>query len=151
MPSFDAVHWIKELTSMYDSRARERRRLIEEQQALAQRLKQQRLKDKDSLSKHVTAQLHLAVPLIEEIPIADIPHEEPEEVKARVQVDKEEEFPELTEEMEGEVRRVFLPGNPDEVLTEAFRLTITRKDIHTLNHLNWLNDERAVGSNRKRI
>ncbi|XP_078394207.1 sentrin-specific protease 1-like [Cetorhinus maximus] len=142
MPSFDAVHWIRELTSMYDSRSRDRRRLIEEQEALAERLKQQRLHDKDALSKQVTAQLHLGVPLIEEIPIAEVPHEEPEEVKLKVQVDEEEElFPELTEEMEGEVRRVFLPGNPDEVLSEAFRLTITRKDIHTLNHLNWLNDE----------
>ncbi|XP_078064570.1 sentrin-specific protease 1-like, partial [Mustelus asterias] len=143
MPSFDAVHWINELMSMYDSRARERRRLIEEQEALAQRLKQQRLHDKETLSMHVTAHLSLGVPLIEEIPIADIPQEETEETPPRVRLDKavEDEFIELTEEMEGEVRRVFHPGNPDEVLTEAFRLTITRKDIHTLSHLNWLNDE----------
>ncbi|XP_067833033.1 sentrin-specific protease 1, partial [Heptranchias perlo] len=147
MPHFDALHWIKELTSMYDSRARERRRLIDEQEALADRLKQQRLHDKDILSKRVTAQLHLRVPLDEEIPIAEIPHEEgdeeeeEEDEEPRPQVEEEEEFPELSEEMEGEVRRAFRPGNPDEVLSEAFRLTITRKDIHTLNHLNWLNDE----------
>lgn len=36
---------------------------------------------------------------------------------------------------------MFRGGNQDEVLSEAFRLTITRKDIQTLNNLNWLNDE----------
>lgn len=43
--------------------------------------------------------------------------------------------------MEKEIKNVFRNGNQDEVLSEAFRLTITRKDIQTLNHLNWLNDE----------
>lgn len=43
--------------------------------------------------------------------------------------------------MEKEIKNVFRTGNQDEVLSEAFRLTITRKDIQTLNHLNWLNDE----------
>lgn len=43
--------------------------------------------------------------------------------------------------MEKEIKNVFRGGNQDEVLSEAFRLTITRKDIQTLNNLNWLNDE----------
>ena len=43
--------------------------------------------------------------------------------------------------MEKEIKNVFRNGNQDEVLSEAFRLSITRKDIQTLNHLNWLNDE----------
>lgn len=43
--------------------------------------------------------------------------------------------------MEKEIKSVFRGGNQDEVLSEAFRLTITRKDIQTLNNLNWLNDE----------
>lgn len=43
--------------------------------------------------------------------------------------------------MEKEIKSVFRSGNQDEVLSEAFRLTITRKDIQTLNNLNWLNDE----------
>lgn len=47
----------------------------------------------------------------------------------------------LFQEMEKEIKNVFRNGNQDEVLSEAFRLTITRKDIQTLNHLNWLNDE----------
>lgn len=45
------------------------------------------------------------------------------------------------QEMEKEIKSVFRSGNQDEVLSEAFRLTITRKDIQTLNNLNWLNDE----------
>lgn len=47
--------------------------------------------------------------------------------------------------MEKEIKNVFRNGNQDEVLSEAFRLTITRKDIQTLNHLNWLNDEVISG------
>lgn len=43
--------------------------------------------------------------------------------------------------MEKEIKNVLRSGNQDEVLSEAFRLTITRKDIQTLKHLNWLNDE----------
>ena len=37
--------------------------------------------------------------------------------------------------------RALRGGNQDEVLSEGFRLTITRKDLQTLSHLNWLNDE----------
>ncbi|KTG30231.1 hypothetical protein cypCar_00003327 [Cyprinus carpio] len=85
VPCFQAELWIKELTSLYDSRARERRRLIEEQEALASQL--------------------------------------------------------LRQDMEKEVSRALRGGSQDEVLSEGFRLTITRKDLQTLNHLNWLNDE----------
>eukprot|EP00062_Callorhinchus_milii_P023222 gi/632981845/ref/XP_007907813.1/ PREDICTED: sentrin-specific protease 1-like [Callorhinchus milii] len=105
VPRFDAVHWIKELTSMYDSRARDRRHLIDEQEALANRLRQQ-AKPTD-----------------------------------RGTGGDDSLFVQLTEEMEEQVSRAFRPGHPDEILSEAFRLTITRKDIQTLNHLNWLNDE----------
>lgn len=37
--------------------------------------------------------------------------------------------------------RALRGGSQDEVLSKGFRLTITRKDLQTLNHLNWLNDE----------
>uniref|UniRef100_A0A8V5GNC4 Uncharacterized protein n=1 Tax=Melopsittacus undulatus TaxID=13146 RepID=A0A8V5GNC4_MELUD len=65
----------------------------------------------------------------------------PEEKEDAKSADGEEEFPEITEEMEKEIKSVFRGGNQDEILSEAFRLTITRKDIQTLNNLNWLNDE----------
>ncbi|XP_054859108.1 sentrin-specific protease 1 [Eublepharis macularius] len=133
IPFFQAELWIKELTSVYDSRARERWRQIEEQKALALQLQSQRLQ-KQELSIPDSVDLHLRVPLEKEIPITVVP-EEPKTA------DGEEEFPEITEEMEREIKSVLRNGNPDEVLSEAFRLTITRKDIHTLNNLNWLNDE----------
>ncbi|XP_045143254.1 sentrin-specific protease 1 [Echinops telfairi] len=132
---FQAELWIKELTSVYDSRARERLRQIEEQKALALQLQNQRLQEH---SVHDSVELHLRVPLEKEIPVT-IAQET--EKKSHKLIDSEDEFPEITQEMEKEIKNVFRNGNQDEVLSEAFRLTITRKDIQTLNHLNWLNDE----------
>lgn len=137
---FQAELWIKELTSVYDSRARERLRQIEEQKALALQLQNQRLQEQEC-TIHDSVELHLRVPLEKEIPIT-IPQET--EKKGQRLNDSEEEFPEITEEMDKEIKNVFRNGNQDEVLSEAFRLTITRKDIQTLNHLNWLNDEDFV-------
>ncbi|NXF00103.1 SENP1 protease, partial [Menura novaehollandiae] len=136
LPFFQAELWIKELTSVYDSRARERWRQIEEQKALALQLQSQRLQEQEH-SVQDLVDLNLRVPLEKEIPVTVVP-EEKEDAKA---ADGEEEFPEITEEMEREIRSLFRAGNQDEVLSQAFRLTITRKDIQTLNNLNWLNDE----------
>lgn len=44
-------------------------------------------------------------------------------------------------EMEAEVNRVLRGGSYHEVLSEGFGLSLTRKDLLTLNNLNWLNDE----------
>ncbi|XP_029478498.1 sentrin-specific protease 1-like [Oncorhynchus nerka] len=130
VPCFQAELWIKELTSMYDSRARERRRQIEEQEALAAQLLRQRLSDDSQLGNR-SVELHVRVPLEKEVPLAPLV-EGPKPA---------EEFPELTEDMEGEVCRALRGGSQDEMLSEGFRLTITRKDLQTLSHLNWLNDE----------
>lgn len=54
---------------------------------------------------------------------------------------EEPELPILTDEMLQFVRNALIPRPPDEVLVEGFGLRITRKDIHTLADLNWLNDE----------
>ncbi|KAB0405614.1 hypothetical protein E2I00_014380, partial [Balaenoptera physalus] len=124
-------------TSVYDSRARERLRQIEEQKALALQLQNQRLQEQEH-SVHDSVELHLRVPLEKEIPVT-IAQETGK--KGHKLTQSEDEFPEITEEMEKEIKNVFRNGNQDEVLSEAFRLTITRKDIQTLNHLNWLNDE----------
>lgn len=78
------------------------------------------------------------MPLEKEIPVTIV---QETGKKGHKLTDSEDEFPEITEEMEKEIKNVFRNGNQDEVLSEAFRLTITRKDIQTLNHLNWLNDE----------
>ncbi|XP_071229468.1 sentrin-specific protease 1-like [Salvelinus alpinus] len=133
VPCFQAELWIKELTSMYDFRARERRRQIEGQEALAAQLLRQRITD-DSQLGHRAVELHVRVPLEKEVPLAPF-IEEPKPTEEKP------EFPELTEDMEGEVGRALTVGSQDEVLSEGFRLTITRKDLQTLSHLNWLNDE----------
>ncbi|XP_075464968.1 sentrin-specific protease 2 isoform X4 [Ascaphus truei] len=44
-------------------------------------------------------------------------------------------------EMEKEIRHVLGHGNPDDILSIAFKLRITRQDFWTLRHQNWLNDE----------
>lgn len=43
--------------------------------------------------------------------------------------------------MENAVSQALRGGSQDDVLSEGFRLTITRKDLQTLSNLNWLNDE----------
>ncbi|XP_021472449.2 sentrin-specific protease 1 isoform X1 [Oncorhynchus mykiss] len=133
VPCFQAELWIKELSSMYDFRARERRRQIEGQEALTAQLLRQRISD-DSQLGHRAVELHVRVPLEKEVPLAPF-IEEPKPTEEKP------EFPELTEDMEGEVGRALTVGSQDEVLSEGFRLTITRKDLQTLSHLNWLNDE----------
>ncbi|CAM9940771.1 unnamed protein product, partial [Bubo scandiacus] len=136
LPFFQAELWIKELTSVYDSRARERWRQIEEQKALALQLQSQRLQEQEH-SVQDLVDLNLRVPLEKEIPVTVVP-EEKEDAKS---ADGEEEFPKSPRKWKREIKNVFRGGNQDEVLSEAFRLTITRKDIQTLNNLNWLNDE----------
>ncbi|XP_056278370.1 sentrin-specific protease 1 isoform X3 [Pseudoliparis swirei] len=131
VPCFQAELWIKELTSMYDSRARERRRQIEEQEALAALLLRQRLSEESQRSPDV--EVYVRVPLEKEVPLTLVI----EELKSSVE---KPEFPELTEEMEAEVNRVLRGGN-HEVLSEGFGLSLTRKDLQTLSNLNWLNDE----------
>ncbi|XP_072552510.1 sentrin-specific protease 1 isoform X2 [Salminus brasiliensis] len=133
VPCFQAELWIKELTSLYDSRARERRRLIEEQEALTSQLLRQRLSGEEKAGVS-NVELKVRVPLEKEVPVAPII----EEPKPAVE---EKEFPELTEAMESEISKALRGGSQDEVLSEGFRLTITRKDLQTLSHLNWLNDE----------
>ncbi|XP_068001300.1 sentrin-specific protease 2-like isoform X1 [Melanerpes formicivorus] len=47
----------------------------------------------------------------------------------------------LTEALEREVHAAFGRGEPDEVLSSAFKLKVTREDIGTLREHRWLNDE----------
>ncbi|XP_012224953.1 sentrin-specific protease 1-like [Linepithema humile] len=54
---------------------------------------------------------------------------------------EEPALPKLTDSMLRDVKNALVSCPPDEVLAEGFGLRITRKDIHTLAGLNWLNDE----------
>ncbi|NXY27038.1 SENP2 protease, partial [Atrichornis clamosus] len=46
----------------------------------------------------------------------------------------------LFQAMEKEISAAFESGEPEDVLSSGFRLTITRDDIRTLLPLRWLND-----------
>lgn len=61
--------------------------------------------------------------------------EEEEEVE-----DLSAEFPAL-EEYDDEIDAALVPTPENEILSEAFSITIKRKDMETLKGLNWLNDE----------
>lgn len=50
-------------------------------------------------------------------------------------------LPELTAEQIDKVNKALRPTPAKEVLTEKFKITITRHDLSTLKGLNWLNDE----------
>ncbi|XP_060538823.1 sentrin-specific protease 2 isoform X3 [Pantherophis guttatus] len=49
-------------------------------------------------------------------------------------------FPEFTKDMEKEIANALSYGQDDEILTSAFKLNITRRDIQTLRNQQWLND-----------
>lgn len=51
------------------------------------------------------------------------------------------EFPELTEDMLGKIKRALAPGNANDVFVDGFNAQITRGDIATLRDSTWLNDE----------
>ncbi|XP_046753595.1 sentrin-specific protease-like [Diprion similis] len=117
--------YVSEVSKRYDAR-------IQECQKQAEELK----REKDLLAKHnrltreavLEEQFHRSLRLCE--PILD-DTEEPED----------EPLPSLTNEMLQEIKHALIPHPPNQVLVEGFGLQITRKDIHTLSGLNWLNDE----------
>ncbi|KAM4626874.1 sentrin-specific protease 2 [Discoglossus pictus] len=47
----------------------------------------------------------------------------------------------ITKEMEKEIKHVLGHGDPDDILSSAFKLNITRQDFWTLKNKHWLNDE----------
>ncbi|XP_046714059.1 sentrin-specific protease 2 [Silurus meridionalis] len=53
----------------------------------------------------------------------------------------EEEFPRVTKEMQQEVSVALAQRDPDLVLSSAFKLRITQRDLATLQEGSWLNDE----------
>lgn len=51
--------------------------------------------------------------------------------------------------MEREVRAAFGKGQPEEIVSCAFNLKVTREDIGTLQGLRWLNSEVKVAAAHK--
>ncbi|KFQ69894.1 Sentrin-specific protease 2, partial [Phaethon lepturus] len=90
----------------------------------------------DGISEEVLLQLNLAPALSRKSSALD-----GEEKKFPSSEKTAEHFSPLTEAMEREVFAAFGKGEPDEIMSSAFKLKVTREDIHTLKNLRWLNDE----------
>ncbi|XP_068811265.1 sentrin-specific protease 2 isoform X2 [Struthio camelus] len=88
------------------------------------------------ISEEVSFRLHLAPVLSKKSSAPDVGISSLPSSEKRV-----EGLSPLTEAMEREVTAAFDEGEPDEVMSSAFKLKVTREDIHTLRNLHWLNDE----------
>ncbi|KAM6389031.1 sentrin-specific protease 2 isoform 1-T1 [Pluvialis apricaria] len=88
------------------------------------------------ISEDVLFQVYSAPVRAKKSPVLDV-----EEKKLPSLGKTVERFTPLTEAMEREVIAAFGKGQPDEIMSSAFKLKVTREDIHTLRNLCWLNDE----------
>ncbi|KAH9510200.1 SUMO1 sentrin specific peptidase 1 [Bulinus truncatus] len=118
------------------------------QQRIAERERKNRLIEEEELKiaayreKRRAQELFLEKKLKYQMRIFDDEPSVTEEIfREESETEKEEVLPVLTDEMQQTVDYALGPGNPNEILSEAFRLQITRRDIATLKGLNWLNDE----------
>lgn len=50
-------------------------------------------------------------------------------------------LPEISSDMHNVIEKAWGGHSENEVLCDAFSLTITRRDVKTLSGLNWLNDQ----------
>lgn len=117
--------FIPQVAKKYNERIEQRHRAAEELRKVACVLsKHNRYTREVALEEQLARSMKLCLAVLDD-------REEPEEPA----------LPALTEEMLREVKSALVPCPQDEVLAEGFGLRITRKDIHTLAGLNWLNDE----------
>lgn len=117
--------FIPQVAKRYNARLEERYKEAEELKRMTALLaKQNRLARETALEEQLARSMRLCEAVIDD-------REEPEEAP----------LPVLTPVMLQEVRQALIPNPPNQVLVEGFGLQITRKDIHTLAGLNWLNDE----------
>ncbi|XP_025892214.1 sentrin-specific protease 2 [Nothoprocta perdicaria] len=91
---------------------------------------------RSEISDEVSFKLHLAPVSSRKSSTLDV-----EEKKVPSSERRAESLFVLTEPMEREIIAAFDEGNPEEVISSAFKLKVTREDIHTLRNLQWLNDE----------
>lgn len=117
--------FIPQVAKRYNERIEQRHREAEELKKMTCVLsKHNRYAREAALEEQLARSMKLCLTVLDD-------REEPEEPA----------LPVLTDKMIQEVRNALIPCPPDEVLAEGFGLRITRKDIHTLAGLNWLNDE----------
>ncbi|XP_076235325.1 uncharacterized protein LOC143179827 [Calliopsis andreniformis] len=117
--------FVPQVAKRYNQRIEQRHKEVEELKKMTCVLsKHNRLAREAALEEHLARSMRICEAVLDET-------EEPGEAA----------LPTLTDEMLQEVKKALIPRPPDEVLVEGFGLRITRKDIHTLADLNWLNDE----------
>ncbi|XP_021363854.1 sentrin-specific protease 1-like isoform X2 [Mizuhopecten yessoensis] len=132
--------WADDILTKYSVEARERNRKIAEQEVKSKVYEERRKAREEHLEKEIQIRMKVlsTEPAFAEEPTIEEIEQEEEEVE---EDEKEEVFPELTDEMDRIISNALRPHPEHEVLVEAFRLQITRKDMATLSGLNWLNDE----------
>lgn len=118
--------FIPELLKSYNSKERERQREIAVAEARAKQFREKREAKEKMLAEILNEKLKIKEQVIQE------ESEEEEE--------EEDELPELTDEMEEEIDQALCHG-PNQILADEFNIKITRGHMHTLDGLNWLNDE----------
>lgn len=117
--------FIPEIDKRYNERIEQRYKEVEELKRMTCVLsKHNRYARKAALEEQLARSMKLCMAVLDE-------REEPEEPL----------LPKLTDVMIREIKSALVPCPQDEVLAEGFGLRITRKDLHTLAGLNWLNDE----------
>ncbi|XP_065822692.1 sentrin-specific protease 2 isoform X2 [Labrus bergylta] len=88
------------------------------------------------LSTEVATRLNL---VDRETPAASVPETHTSHISHARHTD--EDIPRLTKEMAAEVSRALAQSDPNLVLSAAFKLRITQRDLATLQEGGWLNDE----------
>uniref|UniRef100_A0A1B6KPG0 Ubiquitin-like protease family profile domain-containing protein n=1 Tax=Graphocephala atropunctata TaxID=36148 RepID=A0A1B6KPG0_9HEMI len=121
--SLVSTQWLMDIQQKYSEKERERLRQVEEE----------KLK-KDLYSGHNQSRRMEALDarIRNHLKITDIVLDDTEGVQL---------LPEITPQMNEKINAALKPNPSSEVLVEGFSQRITRKDIQTLNRLNWLNDE----------
>jgi len=99
--------------------------------------------EKDSLDRDLMIRIKNQLTLTKRIkpPVEEVFVESSEEESEEEEEEEDKDFPPLTDDMEDRINEATNPNPPMAVLSSAFKLDITRKDIRTLVGLEWLNDE----------
>ncbi|XP_061861289.1 sentrin-specific protease 2 [Colius striatus] len=87
-------------------------------------------------SEETPFEIHLTPVLPLKTDVLDV-----EEGKSPSSGQRGECFAPLTKAMDREIKAALGEGNPEEILSSAFKLKVTRGDIQTLRNLCWVNDE----------
>ena len=121
---FSDIKLVPNLHSRYGHKERERQREISET-TIRQKIFSE---NEGELEKIIEERLRIQLEIAPK-PVLD------ERAKLVVQL------PEITDEMENVIQKALNGPGENQVLCDAFSLTITRKDLKTLAGLNWLNDQ----------